>query len=269
MVTGKRSFNSRGGHKERGAILITLIVIMVMLGLMIASFSTIMTTKHLSAPLFIHSTQSFYVAQAGVEWGIRYATDRFSDFTADPNAVFPENLIKTFSNGAFSITYDSSNDIFTSTGQVGLAQRQIALSSFSDYIEPGTGLSLIPGNPPYQGPTGSAQKNLYVPVHNYFDQDIYIFQIDVAKINPAAQLNEILFDGTLVWQQKKFDLSTDPNNPSPLSIPTYTMGPGSISICFTCQAAPQVSGTWYITMHYSLQSDLSDPQTQLYTITIL
>ncbi|MGA1867688.1 MAG: hypothetical protein ACMUJM_03975 [bacterium] len=269
MATGKKLFNRKRPYGESGAVLITLIVIMVIFGLMIAVFSTHMTSKRLTEPLSIQSTQALYIAQAGIEWAIRYATDRFGEFTTDPNTVLPGIVVKDFTRGRFSIDYDSQNGVLTSTGQVGTAQRKISLSSFLNYIAIGTELDLIPTNPPCQGATGADQKNLHVPFSNYYDQDIYIFQIDVAKINSPAQLNEINFDTTLVWEDKKYNLSVDPDNPSALSISTFTMVPGPLTVSFNCQTAPEVLGTWYITIHYSMQSDLSDPLTKLFTITII
>lgn len=280
MVIGRRLFNNNMKKQEKGSIFITLIVIMVILGIMIAAFSSIMISKHLSEPMFVQSIQAFYIAQAGIEWGIRHATDNAANFYSDPNSVFPGTLVKNFENGNFSLIYDSDTQTLLSTGELGIAKRAIILASFSNYLPPGGGLTLIPGTPPYQG-TGGNKRILYLPIQNLYDQSVIIFQLDIAKI-PQSDIQEIYFESTLVvygavigWKKgaplyEDITLSIDPNSPTSWQIdPNYEMAPGPLTNSVKCPSKWDVPGTWYVTFHYYLQDDPNTPMSTLFDFDIL
>ena len=70
-------------------------------------------------PLYINSTQAFYIAQAGVEYGLRYATDNISSFCANPVALFSSLGPISFGNGTFTLSYDTGLKRLTAAeGQV-------------------------------------------------------------------------------------------------------------------------------------------------------
>lgn len=133
-----------GNSRNRGVTLVTLIIVITIFGVLVTVFSYVMVAKHESEPLYVQSTQAYAVAQAGIEYGIRYATD-------NGYGNFPINN-KAFGNGTFTLTYtaatESDPSLLTSTGTVGVAERQIIVECFTGWVS-GEGISLDPSEPPY------------------------------------------------------------------------------------------------------------------------
>ena len=140
----KRTLTGHLGNK--GVTLITLIIAITIFSVFITVFSYVMIAKHESEPLYVHSTQAYAVAQAGIEYGIRYAMDE-TGFLADPtnSTYFPKN--QAFGDGSFNLVYNNSNNTLTSTGIVGVAEREIILQRFRAWVA-GQPISLDPSDPP-------------------------------------------------------------------------------------------------------------------------
>ena len=146
----KRILSGYLGNK--GVTLITLIIAITIFSVFITVFSYIMIAKHESEPLYVQSTQAYAVAQAGIEYSIRYAMsdDDGAAFLANPTSVFPDTgYSMTFGNGSFTLGYDSVKDELTSTGTVGTAERQIIYSKFKSVVlcQP---ITLDPTDPPHE-----------------------------------------------------------------------------------------------------------------------
>jgi hypothetical protein len=119
-----------GYYGNKGVTLITLIIAITIFAVFITVFSYVMIAKHESEPLYVQSTQAYAVAQAGIEYGTRYATDRY---LANPTTYAYDDLSITESlgNGSFTLVYTAANrGTLTSTGTVGVAERQIILQQF-------------------------------------------------------------------------------------------------------------------------------------------
>ena len=138
------------GHlNNKGVTLITLIIAITIFAVFITVFSYVMIAKHGSEALYVQSTQAYAVAQAGIEYGIRYVTDdvdnHYAELLEDQN--FSEELA---AGRTFSLVYTpataSDPSILTSTGTVGLAERRIILSNFVGFVS-GSGISLDPSDP--------------------------------------------------------------------------------------------------------------------------
>ena len=124
----KKKLSSYYGNK--GVTLITLIIAITIFAVFITVFSYIMIAKHESEPLYVQSTRAYAIAQAGIEYGIRYATDKY---LANPPTYDYSDLTITESlgNGSFALEYTAANrGTLTSTGTVGVAERQIILQQF-------------------------------------------------------------------------------------------------------------------------------------------
>lgn len=247
--------------KNDGISVIALVIALLLLSSVGFVFSSLIITKQKSAPLPLRSAQAFYLAQAGIEYAIRYTADNYTDFQADPDNIFP--LQKNIGAGSFNVTYDAGDNI-TSNGTAGIGQRVITLASFLAYVA-GAGVTLDPGNPPYQDPAPGKQKNICVPTLNNYDYNVYIFQIDLAKEGAKrARLEKIRLGDTTVWIGNKKDVSTNPDSPTLFSfnqVTYYTMVAGAWLDGIEVKAAAEVSGTWHLTFHYSKQTDLSNPET--------
>lgn len=140
------------GHLgNKGVTLITLIIAITIFAVFITVFSYVMIAKHGSEALYVQSTQAYAIAQAGIEYGIRYATDNESGFFANPADYFPITD-QAFGNGSFTLVYRDIDDTdrpntLTSTGTFGVAEREIILQNFAGWAA-GTAISLDPINPP-------------------------------------------------------------------------------------------------------------------------
>ncbi|MBL7176169.1 MAG: hypothetical protein ISS66_10135 [Desulfobacteraceae bacterium] len=273
---------------EKGVSIVALVIVLLLMSSLGFVLASLIATKQSSAPLPLQSTQAFYVAQAGIEYAIRYTFDHQSEFWVDPANIFP--VTKSVGAGSFNVTYDAGDKSITSTGTAGTAKRVITLSSFfsnayaddGDYPQTGTGvitlasftsfvaggvITIAPGNSPYQGgpPFGGNQKHIYIPTANDTDYVIHIFKIDMAKEGgKQARLNEIKLADTTVWTGNKVSVSTNPDSPTAFSfnqVGYYTMGSGALLDRIAVQATSEVSGTWYLTFHYSKQTELSSPET--------
>lgn len=131
-----------GQYRNKGVTLITLIIAITIFSVIITVFSYLMISKHKSEALYAQSTQAYAIAQASIEYGIRYAADNgYGDFT----------ITKSFENGSFELVYTPATtsvpSTLTSTGTVGIAERQIILSNFVGSVS-GSGISLDPSDVP-------------------------------------------------------------------------------------------------------------------------
>ena len=140
---------------NKGVTLITLIIAITIFAVFITVFSYVMIAKHGSEALYVQSTQTYAVAQAGIEYGIRYAIDNSSWV---PTLDTPATLEKDFGdNGTFSLTYTAANgpddagtdgpSSLTSKGTVGVAEREIILRGFAGIVA-GQAISLDPSDVP-------------------------------------------------------------------------------------------------------------------------
>ena len=143
------------GHlNNKGVTLITLIIAITIFAVFITVFSYVMISKHESEALYVQSTQAYAVAQAGIEYGIRYAADdddHYAELLEDQN--FSEELgngrtfflIYTPANGPSDDGADGPSTL-KSTGTVGLATRQIILNNFVGFVS-GLDISTAPSDP--------------------------------------------------------------------------------------------------------------------------
>jgi len=102
--------------------------------------SYLIPTKQKSVRFPIYSQQAFYLAQSGVEFAIRYASDQGWRGTTD-GGVYDLNRLnassRSLGNGAFAINYNNAmGDILTSTGQItGLSENRVVRgSNFSQFL---------------------------------------------------------------------------------------------------------------------------------------
>jgi len=131
--------------QNKGVTLITLIIAITIFGLLVTVFSYVIIAKHGTEPLYVQSTQAYAVAQAGIEYGIRYGGD---NGYWDPTTTLDRN----FGNGTFSLTYTpataSDPSKLTSTGTVGVSERKIILQHFVGWAE-GQAITTDPNDPAY------------------------------------------------------------------------------------------------------------------------
>ncbi|MBU4287567.1 MAG: hypothetical protein KKI12_05270 [Proteobacteria bacterium] len=125
------------GHlRNKGVTLITLIIAITIFAVFITVFSYVMIAKHGSEALYVQSTQAYTIAQAGIEYGIRYAT--IIGYWAAGSPGITKSLGSGSGSGSFTLVYTaatmSTPSKLTSTGTVGNAVRQIILSNFVGFV---------------------------------------------------------------------------------------------------------------------------------------
>lgn len=256
----------RGGtvgvkRTERGIILIALLIAMVVIAVLIAALSAINVTGFLSGPLYVGSTQAFYTAQAGAEYGLRYATDNSSLFCADPVALFSALGTVSFGNGRFTLSYDKGLNRLTAEGRIGDARRSVTIDSFDSFLPGCSCLTLDSSYVPYRsGNVG------YYRMLNNCSCPVRIVYVYIAKTGGnRAQLTRIRFNSSSRWTGSAW-VSTDSGSPTFFDTSDYNL-PTSARLCdLRCNNANQVSGTWYVTIYYNDCSGTLTSTTATFTI---
>jgi hypothetical protein len=108
--------------------------------------SYLIPTKQKSVKFPIYSTQAFYLAQSGMEYGVRYCSDQGwrgatdtgrldYDRLNDPE-VNQRNIILGKVNGKFTINYNTGTNALTSTGEINNSteKRIVAVSNFNQFM---------------------------------------------------------------------------------------------------------------------------------------
>ncbi len=138
--TGTPLRNSKG---------ISVLFLIVALLLMMAAgyvLSYLIPTKQKSVQFPIYSTQAFYIAQSGMEYGVRYCSeqgwrgatdtgrldyDRLNDSPGNQR-----NVVLGKVNGKFTINYDTGANALTSTGELNQSteKRILTVSNFNQFL---------------------------------------------------------------------------------------------------------------------------------------
>lgn len=117
---------------HRGVSIIALIIIMAVLGSLGYVFSSLIATKQYSMGMAAPSQQAFYIADSGIEYGIRYASERGWTTGAALNGL--DGMAVNLGQGQFTLDYDQPADTLSSTGQVSASQREAALENFTSFV---------------------------------------------------------------------------------------------------------------------------------------
>ncbi|OPY00795.1 MAG: hypothetical protein A4E58_00006 [Syntrophorhabdus sp. PtaB.Bin006] len=220
---------------SRGISLVVLIVAMTLIMILGVSFVSIMASKQKGFLYQVDSYRALNIANAGVEYAIRCASDGLD---SNGNSIFFSDqglstLGRSLGGGTFSINYAYSQtidaDLLTATGTYGTSSRQVRLSRFRRYLSP---ITLVPGNQARVDQGDSSQvlvpvicnegpliisrldvtvsaSNVYLKVMragvNLFDYNSSIYPecgAAICKINDAPNEQRILFNGGTV----RFDL---------------------------------------------------------------
>lgn len=125
---------------EKGVSLIMLIISITITSIIGAGIVSFMGAKQKSYPYQIQSYQALNLANAGVEFAIRYAYDNRNGFNIDPSDYIPSTspgkIIEPFGTGqgTFELIYSTaSNGTITSIGTYGLSKRTVRVTNFRNY----------------------------------------------------------------------------------------------------------------------------------------
>jgi hypothetical protein len=200
MVIMKTLFNNRG------IALVVLIVAMTLIAILGASFVSLMGSKQKGFLYQIDSYRALNIANAGVEYSIRYVSDGLSDATNPSNNFFniPDTPVtRSFAGGTFIFTYDHNRNRITVIGNYPgpnpVSIRDIRLSNFRRYINP---VTLVPDTTlTDRAPSINISNNrqIITPVINNNEGSINISRIDVSTNLTGKYLKYILFEGSTVF----------------------------------------------------------------------
>ncbi|OPY66100.1 MAG: hypothetical protein A4E62_02558 [Syntrophorhabdus sp. PtaU1.Bin002] len=221
MVTMKTLSNSRG------ISLVILIVAMTLITILGVSFVSIMASKQKGFLYQIDSYRALNLANAGVEFAIRYAYEETnrpnsSLFTSDPY----DSPVYGFHGGTFRYRYDYSevigNDSLIVTGNHNGSIRQARVRQFRNYAF--ENLTLIPGNVPFL-----FGNNVVIPlvtnINRSNDTTIVVTRIDVSVAfsggGSPRNLERIYMSitDTNYFQNTVYDYSSGGSGALPLPIP--------------------------------------------------
>ncbi len=195
---------------NRGVSIIALVVIMLVLGSLGYVFSSLIATKQYSMGMIAPSQQAFYVANSGIEYAIRYASER--GWATGPDLDNLDGMVVNVGQGQFLLDYDEPADTLSSTGEVSDAEREVALENLASFVSDIQCIELVTSidPPPITGIpscTYDQKKNTFV---RFYIRNICSSQPTItlthlqATWNPAKKekVDRIWFDGVLKFRGK-------------------------------------------------------------------
>ena len=199
---------------NKGVSLVILIVAMTLIAILGASFVSFMGVKQRG---FLHQLDSYRalnIANAGVEYAIRYISDGLSD-TTDPNNNFfsdpTATVNRSFAGGVFAFTYyhdyDTNGNINDSTLLVRagypqtnpLSKREIKLSNFRRYLNP---ITLVPSTPSLPSiPPSISGNDIVIRVISNNGSSFTVSRVDVTMPATGSDSFVTVFrDGSSVFE---------------------------------------------------------------------
>lgn len=189
---------------DRGVSIIALIVIMLVMGSIGYVFSSLIATKQYSMGMAAPSQQAFYVANSGIEYAIRYASER--GWTTGPDLNNLDGVVVNVGQGQFTLDYDEPADTLSSIGDVSDAEREVALENLASFVSDIQCIELVTSidPPPITGiPSCTYNQGPRTVVRFYIrnicsSQPLITLTHFRATWNPAQRrLQRIWFDGVL------------------------------------------------------------------------
>jgi hypothetical protein len=131
---------------SKGVSILFLVIAMVLMITIGYVFSYLIPTKQKSVSLTIHSTQAFFIAQSGVEFGVRYAVSQNWLTPASLNGL--DGLQRNLGRGGFTLDYDRNTNTLTSIGVItNASERRVKVSNFTSSLTNPKGIILDPRSP--------------------------------------------------------------------------------------------------------------------------
>jgi len=189
---------------DKGVSIIALIIIMLVMGSLGYVFSSLIATKQYSMGMVAPSQHAFYVANSGIEYAIRYASER--GWTTGPDLNNLDGMVVTMGQGQFVLNYDEPADTLSSTGEVAVGERGVALENFASFVSDIQCLELVTSidPPPITGIPPCTYNQGPRTVVRFYIRNICSSQSTItlthfrATWSPAQRrLQRIWFDGAL------------------------------------------------------------------------
>ena len=192
----------------------------------------------------IDSYRALNIANAGVEYAIRYVSDGLTDTTNPTNNFFSNHstsVTRSFAGGTFVFTYDHVNNRIAVEGSYPdpspQSRREVRLSNVRRYFSP---ISLKPDGLLASIP----QRNLNdidIPTISNNDSSFTVTRIDVSITTSSNMYLNILRDGTAIFSNSG-------------SVPYAPCLPTPIPVCYNL-----ANGIYTYSGNYTYRFDLTSP----------
>jgi len=198
---GGGGFGRCPGFNSRGISVLFLVIAMMLMVSIGYVLSYLIPTKQKSVIFPIHSNQAFYIAQSGVEYAIRYASDRGwrgvsdgspSRFDLDRLNDAPNNQ-RNLGSGSFTINYVTATNTLTSTGQItgSSASRVVNVSNFSQFSR----LTFDPASPVPCWTLVRRRARFYIKNVRNDPVTLRSFSASWTQTGPVRRITNTYFDG--------------------------------------------------------------------------
>jgi hypothetical protein len=241
---------------ERGFALVILVIIMIIVGIIGVGLVSVMGAKQKSYPFQAQAYKALMLANAGVEYAIRYANENPGSGGV---TYFSTARNYSFGGGSFNVQYyypaASGYPAYSlrSKGTVGNVQREVVLNKFPGFVKGEKGLILTSDA---GGPAPSSQSHdATIPITNLYDANIYVkyMRIRATPHSNIDRLERMTLNGNLVYNASVVPTSPIGENlASPAGNPNYETQGSSKGICMSgpqpatdCPDSPNaVSPAW-------------------------
>jgi hypothetical protein len=175
---------------NRGVSLIVLIVAMTLIAILGTSFVSLMSSKQKGFLYQIDSYRALNIANAGVEYAIRYTSDGLD---GSSNSIFFSDsalatIGKSFGGGSFSVNYVYATNTLSVTGTYGSnSSRQIKLTNFRRYISP---ITLVPDGATL--PSKNSTQVIIPVINNNESASVTVSQLNLTINASGKHLQQIL-----------------------------------------------------------------------------
>ena len=212
---------------SKGISVLFLVIAMFLMITISYVFSYLIPTKQKSVIFPIYSTQAFYLAQSGVEFGIRRAVQGPPSWLT-PNLLDANinNMVRTLGPGTFTINYDCPTNTLTSIGAIpgdginpNVSERRTTLSNFTSFLRAPTGLIIDPRRPA-QCWNSSDRAQFYIT--NATETSITLTAF-YATWGVGSRLRQIYMNGTQKYQGNRLSSTTHTNLNRPVGSPSQTI----------------------------------------------
>ena len=212
---------------SKGISVLFLVIAMFLMITISYVFSYLIPTKQKSVIFPIYSTQAFYLAQSGVEFGIRRAVQGPPSWLT-PNLLDANinNMVRTLGPGTFTINYDCPTNTLTSIGAIpgdginpNVSERRTTLSNFTSFLRASTGLIIDPRRPA-QCWNSSDRAQFYIT--NATETSITLTAF-YATWGVGSRLRQIYMNGTQKYQGNRLSSTTHTNLNRPVGSPSQTI----------------------------------------------
>ena len=212
---------------SKGISVLFLVIAMMLMVTIGYVFSYLIPTKQKSVRFPIYSTQAFFIAQSGVEYAIRYASDRGWRGTTD--GVYDLTLLNgsyPMGNGTFTLSYSPPpTNTLTSTGQItgSSENRVVQVTNFTPFLR----LIFNPGSAAPRWTQGTRRARFFF--RNVRGTNITLTGFAASWNSGVTRtITDITLDGNWRWNNGNYSSDPDLSPTQPFNGGSETVVPNEV-----------------------------------------